>query len=65
MTPYRIEKVICESQLKHFVTALLYLPDVDPPYPGVLVPCWHSRTGKQYESYQKACKAAGPKDRCT
>ena len=52
---YRIEKVIFESQPKHHVSALLFLPDAgkhEPPYPGVLVPCGHSDNGKAYESYQ-------------
>jgi len=35
---YRIEKVIFESQPRHYVTAILYLPDAEPPYPGVLEP---------------------------
>ena len=39
---YRVEKVLFESQPHFFVTALLYLPDCKPPYPGVLVPCGHS-----------------------
>jgi hypothetical protein len=41
---YRVEKIIYESQPKHYVTALLFMPDADkfkPPYPGVLVPCGH------------------------
>jgi cephalosporin-C deacetylase-like acetyl esterase len=52
---YRVEKIIFESQPKHYVTALLFLPDADkfkPPYPGVLVPCGHSANGKAYEAYQ-------------
>jgi len=52
---YRIEKIIFESQQKHHVSALLFLPDAGkykPPYPGVLVPCGHSDNGKAYESYQ-------------
>jgi dienelactone hydrolase len=52
---YRVEKVIFESQPKHYVTALLFLPihkEHNPPYPGVLVPCGHSSNGKAYESYQ-------------
>ena len=52
---YRIEKIIFESQPKHFVTAILYLPDAEPPYPGVLVPCGHSKNAKAYDSYQRAC----------
>jgi len=43
---YRIEKIIYQSQPKHYVTALLYLPKTDPPYPGVLLPCGHSGNGK-------------------
>jgi len=52
---YRVEKVIFESQPKHYVTAALFLPDGQKhkaPYPGVLVPCGHSRNAKAYESYQ-------------
>jgi dienelactone hydrolase len=52
---YRVEKIIFESQPKHYVTALLFMPDADkfkPPYPGVLVPCGHSDNGKAYEAYQ-------------
>ncbi len=51
---YRIEKVVFESQPKHFVTAILYLPECDPPYPAVLVPCGHSATGKARDLYQRA-----------
>ncbi|MHC4400979.1 MAG: alpha/beta hydrolase family protein [Planctomycetota bacterium] len=51
---YRVEKVIFESQPRHYVTALLYLPDTEPPYPGVLVPCGHSSTGKARDLYQRA-----------
>ena len=53
---YNVEKVIFESQPKHFVTAVLFLPDskrYKPPYPGVLVPCGHAKNAKGYESYQK------------
>jgi cephalosporin-C deacetylase-like acetyl esterase len=50
---YRLEKVIFESQPRHFVTALLYLPKTKPPYPGVLVPCGHSGNGKASEAYQR------------
>jgi len=53
---YNVEKVIFESQPKHFVTAVLFLPDSErykPPYPGVLVPCGHAQNAKGYESYQK------------
>jgi hypothetical protein len=52
---YRIEKLIYESRPKFFVTALLYLPDGDGPFPGVLVPCGHSANGKAYSAYQRIC----------
>ncbi len=51
---YRIEKIIFESQPNHFVTAILYLPNAKPPYPGVLVPCGHSYNGKAADPYQRA-----------
>ncbi len=51
---YRVEKVIYQSQLRHYVTAALYLPDAKPPYPGVLVPCGHSDNGKAMDPYQRA-----------
>lgn len=50
---YRIEKVIFESQPRHYVTAILYLPEAKPPYPGVLVPCGHSVNGKARDLYQR------------
>jgi len=52
---YHVEKVIFESQPKHYVTALLFVPEKKrrmKPYPGVLVPCGHSKNGKAYETYQ-------------
>ena len=52
---YRVEKIILESQPKHFVTALLFLPAGDrckPPYPGVLVPCGHAQNAKGHDEYQ-------------
>ena len=55
---YRVEKIIFESQPKHYVTAALFLPDAGkhkPPYPGVLVPCGHSHNGKATVAYQQAC----------
>ncbi len=51
---YRVEKVIYESEPNHHVTALLYLPEGKPPYPGVIVPCGHSGNGKAAETYQRA-----------
>jgi cephalosporin-C deacetylase-like acetyl esterase len=52
---YRIEKIIYESQPQHHVTAVLFLPDAPPPFPGVLVPCGHSANGKANDVYQRAC----------
>jgi cephalosporin-C deacetylase-like acetyl esterase len=52
---YRVEKVLFESQPKHYVSALLFLPDAgrhSPPYPGVLIPCGHSANGKAHDAYQ-------------
>jgi dienelactone hydrolase len=52
---YRVEKIIFESQPKHFVTGLMFLPDpkqFKSPYPGVLVPCGHAMEAKGYEPYQ-------------
>src|SRR6185312_301705 len=43
---YRVEKILFESQPQHYVSALLYLPDSPPPYPGVIVPCGHTANGK-------------------
>lgn len=52
---YEVEKVIFESQPKHYVTALLFLPEggkYKPPFPGVIVPCGHASEAKAYEAYQ-------------
>lgn len=43
---YKVEKIIFESQPRHFVTAVLYLPESAPPFPAVLMPCGHTATGK-------------------
>ena len=50
---YRIEKVIYESQPQHHVTANLYLPDGDGPFPGVVVSSGHSRTAKTADYNQR------------
>lgn len=52
---YRVEKIVFESQPRHFVTALLFLPQqarFRPPFPGVLVPCGHALNAKGYDAYQ-------------
>ncbi|MDE2927388.1 MAG: prolyl oligopeptidase family serine peptidase [Acidobacteriota bacterium] len=51
---FRAEKLIYESRPGFHVTAVLYLPEAEPPYPGVLVPCGHSENGKAAELYQRA-----------
>ena len=43
---FRYEKVIFESIPGFYVTATLYLPQSDPPYPASLVACGHSDDGK-------------------
>lgn len=50
---YRVEKVMYESQPAHHVTAVLFLPKSPPPYPGVVIPCGHSSTGKAAQ--QRMC----------
>ncbi|MEX0792067.1 MAG: acetylxylan esterase [Pirellulaceae bacterium] len=53
---YTVEKVLFESRPKHFVTGALFLPDPEkfkPPYPGILIPCGHSATGKGIDAYQR------------
>lgn len=51
---YRLERVIYESRPGHHVTAALYLPEGEPPFPGVLLPCGHSVEGKAGDTYQRA-----------
>lgn len=50
---YRVEKILFESRPGHHVTANLYLPETTGPYPGVLIPCGHSHTGKAAGGYQR------------
>lgn len=50
---HRVEKIVFESQPNHHVTAVLYLPESQPPYPGVVIPCGHSNNGKAAEPYQR------------
>ncbi len=56
-----VEKVIYESMPGVHVSAALFLPDdpqFEPPYPGILLPCGHSRTGKGSELYQSGAALA-------
>ncbi|MEE2936695.1 MAG: alpha/beta fold hydrolase [Planctomycetota bacterium] len=50
---YRIENVIFESQPRHHVTANLYLPTGDGPFPAVVVSSGHSRTAKTADYNQR------------
>jgi cephalosporin-C deacetylase-like acetyl esterase len=50
---YRVEKVIYESRPNHHVTATLFLPEGDGPFPGVVVASGHSRTAKTAEYNQR------------
>ena len=52
---YRIEKVLYQSRPSHHVTGNLYVPEGEGPFPGVLVPCGHSRNGKASGAYQSTC----------
>ncbi|MGC9328477.1 MAG: hypothetical protein ACP5I1_12650 [Candidatus Hinthialibacter sp.] len=52
---YRIEKIIYQSMPQNYVTAVLYLPQAQAPYPAILFPCGHSSNGKASEVYQRAC----------
>lgn len=54
---FRVEKVLFESQPQHYVTGLCFIPNspkFQAPYPGVIVVCGHSATGKSFDLYQKA-----------
>lgn len=54
---YVIEKLLFESRPKHFVTALLFVPDnpkCAAPYPGVVVTCGHNPNGKNTTCNQRA-----------
>jgi dienelactone hydrolase len=50
---YRVEKIIYESRPNHRVTAALYLPDSEPPFPAVLIACGHSKNGKAADYNQR------------
>ncbi len=50
---YAVERILYESRPRHYVTALLYLPDTPPPHPAVLVACGHTANGKSSKTYQR------------
>jgi len=50
---YRIEKILYQSFPGHHVTANLYVPQGNGPFPGVLLFCGHEPTAKATPSYQQ------------
>ncbi len=50
---YVVEKIVFESRPNFHVTALLFLPRGQGPFPGILVPCGHSAEGKAAIAYQR------------
>ncbi|MEX0704547.1 MAG: acetylxylan esterase [Planctomycetales bacterium] len=52
---YRIEKVIYASRPGHHVTASLWIPEGDGPFPAVLVSSGHSRAAKAAGYNQQMC----------
>jgi len=50
---YTVERIIYETQRRHYVSALLYLPAGKGPHPAVLVPPGHTDNGKI--GYQRQC----------
>ena len=54
MDGYSVEKLYFESQPGLHVTATLYLPDGQGPFPAVLHPTGHSANAKKRELYQLA-----------
>ena len=51
---FTIEKLLFESQPGFFVTANVYRPEGDGPFPAILHPVGHSENGKAYSEYQRA-----------
>ena len=50
---YTIEKILFASQPGFHVTANLYRPEGQGPFPAILHSCGHSENGKAAEKYQK------------
>ena len=55
---YSIEKVIFESMPGVFVTANLFVPDGAGRRPAVVMSCGHADTGKDCDTYLRACVIA-------
>ncbi|QDT26394.1 Acetyl xylan esterase (AXE1) [Gimesia panareensis] len=51
---FTIEKLYFESQPGFYVTANLYRPAGNGPFPAILHPLGHSENGKAYSAYQRA-----------
>lgn len=51
---YRVEMVLFESRPSHYVTANLFLPDGNGPFPAVVITCGHDLLGKNAPAYQRA-----------
>ncbi len=51
---YHVENVLYESRPNHHVSANLYIPDGEGPWPAILFVCGHSAVGKAAEAYQRA-----------
>lgn len=51
---FTIEKLLFESQPGFHVTANLYRPAGDGPFPAILHPVGHAENGKAYVAYQRA-----------
>ena len=50
---YRVEALVYESIPGHHVTANLYIPEGNGPFPGLLLFCGHENESKATISYQK------------
>ncbi len=54
---FKIEKILYESRPGIHVTANLYVPAGDGPFPAVLGLCGHSGLGKSETAYQSFCQS--------
>ncbi len=54
---FKIEKILYESRPGIHVTANLYIPAGDGPFPAVLGLCGHSGLGKSEKAYQSFCQS--------
>ena len=51
---FQIERILFESHPGFHVTANVYRPEGEGPFPAILHPCGHSENGKAASVYQKA-----------